>query len=235
MNRISIVLLGLLLAACGIQVLDPDGGTPTPSPSPLPPEVSQIRRDTEEPMDAGRYSDREFAPRLIFEVAGDTWYAVQRVRGFFDIQSGDLDSPDVVAIQFARPDRVYGEDGGEEPTDAANAAEILGANPGISVVETSASEIGGLEGTQLTLENSGDRGAVFMDLPPGTISLDSGRRLWVAFFDTDAGLLAIMVGGSIEQWDATLDAAEPVLESITFEASGPSGALPATRGAPATS
>jgi microcompartment protein CcmL/EutN len=36
----------------------------------------------------------------------------------------------------------------------------------------------------------------------------------VAFFDTDDGLLAIMVGGSVAEWQAALDAAEPVLESV---------------------
>jgi hypothetical protein len=36
----------------------------------------------------------------------------------------------------------------------------------------------------------------------------------MAFFDTDEGLLAVMIGGSIEKWDEALAAAEPVLESI---------------------
>jgi hypothetical protein len=181
-------------------------------------------------MEPGRYSDREFAPRLSFEVVGDTWYTVQRVRGFFDIQQGDLDSPDVIAVQFGRPDALHGEDGAVTPSDAADAAAVLASNPSLTVVETSSSEIGGLEGSQLTIENTGDRVVNFMQLPPGRIALDSGRRLWVAFFDTDAGLLAIMVGGSIERWDETLAAAEPVLESITFDASEPSSqGLVATR------
>ena len=36
----------------------------------------------------------------------------------------------------------------------------------------------------------------------------------MAFFDTDAGLLAIMVGGAIDSWEEALATAEPVLESI---------------------
>ena len=230
MSRIGPVVLALLLAACGMQMLDPDGGTPTPSPSPLPPDVRQIRPDREQTMEAGRYSDREFSPRLSFEVPGDAWFTVQRVRGFFDIQRGDLDSPDVIAVQFARPDAIHGEDGAVTPSDAADAAEVLASNSSLTVVETSTSEIGGLEGSQVTVENTGDRVVNFMQLPPGRIALDEGRRLWVAFFDTDAGLLAVMVGGSIERWDETLAAAEPVLESITFEPSDPSSAAPvATR------
>ena len=38
----------------------------------------------------------------------------------------------------------------------------------------------------------------------------------MAFFDTDAGLLAIMVGGSTEHWDEALTAALPVLESAVI-------------------
>ena len=230
MSRIGPVVLALLLAACGMQILDPDGGTPTPSPSPLPPDVSQIQFGEEQTMEAGRYSDRAFAPRLSFEVVDDAWFAVQRVRGFFDIQQGASNAPDVIAVQFARPDALHGADGPVTPSDAANAAEVLAENPDLTIVETSSSEIGGLEGSQLTIENAGDEPVNFMQLPTGRIALNEGRRHWVAFFDTDAGLLAIMVGGSIDRWDETLAAAEPVLESITFDPSEPSSGGPlATR------
>jgi hypothetical protein len=53
-----------------------------------------------------------------------------------------------------------------------------------------------------------------MTVPPGPLSILPGRRLWIAFFDTPTGLLAIMVGGSVATWDEALAAAEPVLESI---------------------
>jgi hypothetical protein len=51
-------------------------------------------------------------------------------------------------------------------------------------------------------------------VPPGALGIDPGRRLWIAFFDTPDGLLAIMVGGSVARWDDALAAAEPVLESV---------------------
>ena len=53
-----------------------------------------------------------------------------------------------------------------------------------------------------------------MQVPPGALGIDPGRRLWIAFFDTDEGLLAIMVGGSVAKWDDALGAAEPVLETV---------------------
>jgi hypothetical protein len=53
-------------------------------------------------------------------------------------------------------------------------------------------------------------------VPPGDLGIDSGRNLWIAFFDTEDGVLAIMVGGSTAKWDQSLAAAEPVLETVTI-------------------
>jgi hypothetical protein len=88
--------------------------------------------------------------------------------------------------------------------------------------------MGGLEGSQITVEytGSGEQPAAtgqepdatnLMDLPPGTLGIVAERRLWIAFFDTDEGLLAIMVGGPIDGWDEALAVAEPVLESVDIE------------------
>ena len=87
------------------------------------------------------------------------------------------------------------------------------ANSALAVVESSDSRIGGLDGLQVTVDNSGDAHATVMQVPPGPLGIDPGRRLWIAFFDTPDGLLAIMVGGSVAHWDEALAAAEPVLES----------------------
>ena len=94
--------------------------------------------------------------------------------------------------------------------------EIVAGNDALEVVETSASSIGGLDGSQITVENSGAAHASVLQVPPGPLGIDPGRRLWIAFFDTDAGVLAIMVGGSTERWDDALSAAEPVLESVVI-------------------
>ena len=53
--------------------------------------------------------------------------------------------------------------------------------------------------------------------PAGVIAINPDRRLWIAFFDTDQGLLAIIIGGSIDQWDEALATAEPVLDSMEIE------------------
>ena len=66
------------------------------------------------------------------------------------------------------------------------------------------------------MANEGTAHARILLVPPGPLGIDPGRRLWIALFDTDAGLLAIMVGGSTARWDETLAAAEPVLESVVI-------------------
>ena len=211
MLRITLLLAVFTLSGC--MTLNPSGKTASPSPSALPTGVTNLTANEE--LEPGRYSFRDFGePIVSFEVEGGSWTAVQLWPGFFDVEQGDAEDPHVIAVQFALPTGVHGADGAVLPTDAANAVALLEANPELEVVETSSSEIDGIQGSQITVENTGAEPVRFLDLPPGTIGINGDRRLWMAFFDTDEGLLAIMVGGSIEQWDEALAAAEPVLESI---------------------
>lgn len=210
----NLILIAALAALVGCG-LNPSGRTASPSPSALPSGVTNLT-DSGEELEPGRYSYRDFGqPIVSFDVDGP-WHAVQLFDGFFDIQQ-DVDTPDVIAVQFARPEGIHGPDGSTVPADAANAVALLEGNPNIDVVEKDTSLIGGLEGSQVTIENTGEDAADFMDLPPGKIGINGGRRLWIAFFDTDHGLLAIMVGGSLQNWEAALTAAEPVLESIAIQ------------------
>jgi hypothetical protein len=152
-------------------------------------------------------------PPVTFELNGD-WQAVQDGNGFFDVQQR-IGRPDVIAVQFANVTGVWGSEGtARVPSDHDDAERILRGNPSLDVIEASDSRIGGLTGSQVTVENAGELHASVLDVPPGTLGIDPGRRLWIAFFDTDDGLLAIMIGGSVAEWQAALDAAEPVLESI---------------------
>ena len=215
MRRIGLLLVAVLLSACG-NMLNPEGRTASPSPSPLPSGVANVNNSGDETLPPGRYTRHDFAPRVTFDLDGP-WYGRQVLRGFFDVQQGDQNDPHVIAVQFARPDALIGSGGEEVPADAADAVAILTTNPELETLETSTSEIGGLEGSQITIENTGAAPAEIMRLPPGVIAINPERRLWIAFFDTDEGLLAIMVGGSIERWDEALATAEPVLESIEIE------------------
>lgn len=82
------------------------------------------------------------------------------------------------------------------------------------VRDTSESRLGGLTGTVVDVENAGDGHEHIMELAAGELGIDAGRRLWVGLYDTDAGLLAVMIGGSVDRWEDALAAAEPVLESV---------------------
>ena len=140
------------------------------------------------------------------------------LNGFFDVQQ-QVGSADVIAVQFGRPDQVYAApDKPAAVSDAQAAVVALQHNQRLTVVESSTSLIGGLNGFQVTVENpSGTIGdAQVLHVPPGALSISPGRRLWIAFFDVPDGVLAIMIGGSVANWQEALDAAEPVLESVTI-------------------
>ena len=171
------------------------------------------------PLEPGTYTRTGFRPNVTFAVENG-WFAGSSTDGFFDIQH-DQGSPDVVAVQFARVLGMVGANESVEPvsTEAAAAASIH-ANPGVEVIDESAARVGGLEGLVLIVENRESATAGIMNVSPGRLAIDPGRRLWISLFDTPDGLLAIMVGGSVATWDRALSLAEPVLESVVVGTPG---------------
>jgi hypothetical protein len=179
--------------------------------------VTELER-TGEALAAGRYTRAGFVPAITFEIGAGEWYAEQLYSGFFDVQQ-DVGSPDVIAVQFARPSSVFGESGASVTvTSAAEAAAALRGHPGITLLGENEARVGGHEGFVLEVEHGGDTATnvSLMMVPPGPLGIAPDRRLWVAFLDTDDGLLAVMVGGSVARWEEALAAAEPVLESVTI-------------------
>lgn len=161
------------------------------------------------PLAAGNYQKAGFEPRVFFTVV-DGWTTVQQAPGFFDIQD-DPGSLDVVAVQFT--------------TDAGSsiwqdAAARIEARPSLSVVERDNVTIGGLNGIRLivdTTDPADSQPVIFrpvLTTPAGPISIGSGRRLEINLFTVDQGVLAILVGGSIAQWDRAVQLSKPVLDSI---------------------
>jgi hypothetical protein len=197
-----------------------DASEPTPSASASasaegsePAEGVTELRSTTEPLPPGEYTRSSFTPPITFTLT-EGWRAVQLLDGFFDVQQ-DVGSPDVIAVQFARPTVIYGGDGqGVEAATADKAAEALRGNTSFQIVGDNAADVGGAQGEVIEIENAGDAHASVLAVPPGPLGIDPGRKLWVAFLDTPDGLLAVMVGGSVASWQAAMDAAEPVLESI---------------------
>lgn len=191
-----------------------------PTPSPIPSSASSAASSSDvaelaasaSSLNPGRYTRSGFTPPITITL-DEGWRAVQLFDGFFDVQQ-DVDSPHVIAVQFANVEGVHGAEGAAPIEDPAAAVEALKGNPALTIVGSSESRIGGLTGQLVEVENAGSEHAAVIDVPPGPLGIDPGRRLWIAFFEIDGGLLAIMVGGSVERWEETLLTAEPVLESV---------------------
>ena len=169
------------------------------------------------PLAPGTYTRGGFRPPVRFSIEDDGWVVGTLHDGFFDIQQ-DPGSPDVIAVQFARVLAVVGSGGSmTTPTDAEDALESIKANPGLVVLGESPSQLGGLEGWTVEVENAGATTTSVMQVTLGTLAFDPNRRLWISLFDTADGLLAVLVGGSVTGWDRALEVAEPVLESVVID------------------
>ena len=215
----------LIVAACGPAPSPSPSGTPVASPSAAVASSSPaasagdvlVLTAGSEPLPAGTYTKPGFRPTVQFAIE-DGWFAGTVTDGFFDVQQ-EKGTPDVIAVQFAHVDGVASAAASPmSATTASAAVKAIHANPTLVVVDESASRMGGLEGLNVIVENRGTSPAPVMQVSAGTLSIDPGRKLWISLFDTADGLLAVMVGGSIAQWDRTLTVAEPVLESVEIEA-----------------
>lgn len=209
------LVVTLLVAGCGTTTPTPGPASPTIEPATPSPAASAAGGPLEirgGDLAAGTYTHSGFEPRITFDVE-DGWQGVQNTRGFFDIQQ-DPDTPDVIAVQFGNVDAVYGAHGAAVEADAPGAARVIGLNEGLTVLGESPSLMSGLDGFTVEVENAADGDVPVLRVPAGPLAISPGRRLWVSFFDTPNGVLAVMVGGSVARWDESLAAAEPVLESV---------------------
>jgi hypothetical protein len=152
-----------------------------------------------------------FLPSITFEVAPG-WSAAQSTRGFFDIQD-DPGSLDVVAVQFANIP-------GAATADAA--ATSVESRPNLVVGEREQITLGGMPGIRVEVETADPldtQPPVFRDVivaAPGALAIASARRLQLNLLDTPQGVVAVLLGGSIADWDRALELGEPVLDSIAI-------------------
>jgi hypothetical protein len=179
-------------------------------------EVNELLSGSE-PLAPGRYTRTGFQPAITFALE-EGWFAGTLASDFFDVQQ-DRNTPDVIAVQFGVIESVVGADGATEAaTSAADVAQAIAKNPGLELLSESESRMSGMTGANLEVENSTTSHTGILDVSLGRLGIDPGRRLWISLFDTDDGVLAIMVGGSVAQWDRALALAEPVLESVVIGA-----------------
>jgi hypothetical protein len=157
----------------------------------------------------GVYTNTSLQPGIIFAV-GRGWTATQAATGFFDIED-DPGSLDVVAVQFGN---VVGVGSASEAV-----AEISESSDLTSTIAepVTIDGYGGLRVVVQTTDAVDTDPPVFrpvLNVPAGPLSIASGRRLQATVLDVDDGVLAILVGGSIAEWDHALEIATPVVESI---------------------
>ena len=192
--------------------------TPSPSPSQSPESPHDLPGAGSLP--AGQYTRFGFKPPVLFEVNED-WAVGSAADGFFDVQQRQ-GTRDVIAVQFAIVEGVVGADAKLTTSKSADqAADVIHRNPGVTVIDESESHIGGLVGSNVVVENRSAAHSTVLRVAAGDLGIDPKRRLWISLFDTNDGILAIMVGGSVATWDQALTAAEPVLESVQiFQAAG---------------
>jgi hypothetical protein len=218
---ITLVAVGLLIGACNSTPDSPTTTTTSSETVPLVPPTGEPGEPatelvvSDDQLEPGTYTRGDFTPRVTFALSGE-WYAVQGAPGFFDVQR-DVGSPHVISVHFANVDGVYDSEGEGVPVpSAADTAAVIGSNGGLTVLGQDESRLDGRDGFVIEVENATQTQTRIMQVPPGDVSIDAGRRLWIAFFDAGGGVLAIMVGGSAERWEEALLAAEPVLESVTI-------------------
>jgi hypothetical protein len=182
-----------------------DGATPGCTPS----APAQALPSPGSELAAGRYTSDMAGPSISFYVA-DGWTTVQQLPGFFDIQD-DPGSLDVVAVQFTIAS------GFETAEDAAADIE---ARANLTVSDRQPVVTADLQGIELVVETTDPADAqpvIFrpvLDTPSGPISIGSGRRLQINLFAVGGQVVAVMVGGSVAQWDRAVRLSQPVLRTV---------------------
>lgn len=195
------------LTACAT----PPAPTPTPTPTLDRPALELPIAGS--PVEPGRYTRSAFQPRVEFHV-GPGWTAEQVAPGFFGIED-EPGSLDVVAVQFAN---VVG------PKSAVEALDEIAALANLRLSDPIDGDlVDGRVGIRFNVETTDPADTdppnfrPVLTVPAGPISIASGRRLQVTLLDVESGVLAILVGGSIAEWNHALELATPVVDSITIE------------------
>ena len=181
------------------------------TPSPSPPAGTHALPDTEgAALPPGSYTKADFTPQPTFRI-GRGWHMGHDLAGFFDVQQKQ-DTLDVIAVQFARP---YG-------ADSANAViRELKTTSGLKVTDRGRSTIAGRPAREIQVDSRNAhltpaRYTPIFSTAAGSLYIGSGRRLLVDFVETHGALVAVLVGGSVRNWAATMHATQPVVRSIHF-------------------
>ena len=208
-------LLLVLLAGCSPgAVASPSSAAPTPQASETDGTLKLTKTGTR-PLEPGTYTYDGFTPRIELTIGSGGWVGADTFGDFFDVQI-DPGSPDVIAVQFAKPSAIFDGSGSAPAATTPEAAvAALAANATLESTEPESVTVDGRAGQRITVTAIGAGAHGIMTIREGTLSILADRRLDLTFIATESdGLLAIMVGGSVARWDAATAAAEPVVGSV---------------------
>ena len=216
MSRFLVATLLLALAGCatgGSSSPSPDGSSATTGASPSDEAPQQLVSDIDEPLDPGRYTHEGFTPFTSFEV-GEGWFGAHLYADFYDVQV-DPNTPDVVAVQLARPSAIHTSViATDDATSAAAAAASLASNATLEATAAEPVTVGGRPGVRVTVTARLDAESPIMEVAEGTLSILADRRLEVTFVDHEDGPLAILLGGSVADWERAVELGHPVIETL---------------------
>ena len=189
------------------------GSPPTAGASSTDDAPEQLVSDIDEPLEPGRYTHEGFRPATSFEV-GEGWFGAHLYADFYDVQV-DPNTPDVVAVQLARPSALHSAViATEDATTAAAAAASLASNETLEATDPEAVTVDGRPGVRLTVTARLDAETPIMEVAEGTLSILADRRLEVTFVDLEDGLLAVLLGGSVADWERATELGHPVIETL---------------------
>jgi hypothetical protein len=150
-----------------------------------------------------------FEPTLRLELPAG-WASLREGEAFLDVYrplvgTGEGRLIRDVAILVARLD------GDDAPGDVIDRLE---ANPSLEVGGVGTAELDGAEGLRADVEATSE--GTVVSFPGGSVSAFPGRKLRVYAVDVDGRTFVVVVDGAAESFDDDVEAAQPVLESVSF-------------------
>ena len=216
MPRFLASTLLLVLAGCasgGATASPSAAGSPVTGASPPGEAPRQLVSGIDDSLEPGRYTHEGFAPATSFEL-GPGWFGAHLYPDFYDVQV-DPNTPDVVAVQLARPSALHRSViATDDATTAAAAAASLVSNETLEATDAEAVNLGGHPGVRVTVTARLDAETPIMEVAEGTLSILADRRLEVTFIDLEDGLLAVLLGGSVADWERAIELGHPVIETL---------------------
>jgi hypothetical protein len=172
-------------------------------------ESSAEPLEEEGDLSAGRYETSAFEPTVGLELPAG-WASLHEDEAFFDVHR-PLSEPAPggpvwdVAVLVARLE------GDDAPGDVIDGLE---GNPALELSAEAAAVLDGAEGIRVDVEAESD--STILSFPGGSLAAFPGRKVRVYAVDVDGQTVVLAVDAAADSFDADVEAARPVLDSVDF-------------------